>query len=578
VDSEVLTERLQPLDRAGTLAAERTVPPAAERTLPLAIARTVPLGAEPTLPLAIARAVPLALVAASVLVVAWLLVAPDSPDLAAQVYRVRLFEHGGFSVWDDNWYAGHSLPGYSLLFPWLARMLGMRLVGALAVIASTWGFERLMSAVYGRGARWAAVCFALAAAGDLWIGRLTFALGVALAVLAVLALVRERPLLAGVLAALCAAASPVAGLMVGLAGATHMVAKRRLRAVVALTAPALAVVALLEALFPEGGWEPFAASSLIATLAVTGAYLYAMPRRERLLRIGGLLYVPVVLASLIHTPMGSNVERYGVLLAAPLLVAGASRSGWHGRGRPVVAVGAALGGMLVWTAWGPVRESEGVAGDPSTKMAYYAPLERFLARHGGPLVRVEVPFTHSHWEAALLAPRVSLARGWERQLDTKYDPLFFAGKLTASAYRGWLDREGVGYVALPDARLDTSAVQEGSLVRHGLPYLREVLHTTHWRVFAVRRPTPLASWPGRLVGLGHDSFELRFARPGVSLLRLRYTPYWRVLAGTACVAASREGWTLVSAPSAGAVNVGARFSVLRGLGFGGASRCGAGKV
>lgn len=561
MDSEVLTERLQPLDQVGTLTTERTVSLTTERTVPLTAERTVPL----------------ALMVASVLVVAWLLVAPDSPDLAAQVYRVRLFEHGGFTVWDDNWYAGHPLPGYSLLFPWLAKTMGMRLVGALAAIVSTWGFERLMSAVYGRGARWAAVCFALAAAGDLWIGRLTFALGVALGVLAVLALVRERPLLAGFLAALCAAASPVAGLMVGLAGGTHTVAERRLRATMVLTVPALVVVAVLEKLFPEGGWEPFAASSLIATLAVTAAYLYAMPRRERLLRIGGLLYVPVVLASLTHTPMGSNVERYGVLLAAPLLVAGASRSGWHGRGRPVVAVGAALGGMLVWTAWGPIRESEGVAGDPSTKMAYYAPLERFLAGHGGSLVRVEVPFTHSHWEGALLAPEVSLARGWERQLDTKYDPLFFGGRLTAAAYRGWLDREGVGYVALPDARLDTSAVQEGSLVGHGLPYLREVLHTAHWRVFAVRRPTPLASWPGRLVRLGHDSFELRFARPGVSLVRLHYTPYWRVGAGSACVTASHEGWTLVSAPSAGLVSVGARFSVLRGLGLSGGSRCGAGK-
>jgi hypothetical protein len=544
VDSEVLTERLQPLDQVGALAAEQAVPLAAERM------------------------VPLALMAASVLVVAWLLVAPDSPDLAAQVYRVRLFEHGGFSMWDDNWYAGHSLPGYSLLFPWLASMLGMRLVGALAVIASTWGFERLMSAVYGRRAHWAAVCFALAAAGDLWIGRLTFALGVALGVLAVLALVRERPPLAALLAALCAAASPVAGLMVGLAGTTHMVAERRLRAAMALTAPPLAVIAVLEGLFPEGGWEPFAASSLIATLAVTAAYLYAMPRRERLLRIGGTLYIPVVLLSLLHTPMGSNVERYGVLLAAPLLVAGASRSGWHGRGRPVVAVGAALGGILVWTAWGPVRESEGVAGDPSTKMAYYAPLERFLATHGGPLVRVEVPFTHSHWEAALLAPEVSLARGWERQLDTKYDPLFFAGKLTASAYRDWLDRQGVGYVALPDARLDTSAVREGSLVRHGLPYLREVLHTAHWRVFVVRRPAPLASWPARLVEMGHDEFRLTFARAGTSLVKLHYTPYWRPLMGAACVTAAREGWTLVRAARAGTVMVAARFSVARALGLG----------
>ncbi len=36
-------------------------------------------------------------------------------------------------------------------------------------------------------------------------------------------------------------------------------------------------------------------------------------------------------------------------------------------------------------------------------------------------MRVEVPLTRSHWEAALLAPRVSLARGWEKQLDSRFD-------------------------------------------------------------------------------------------------------------------------------------------------------------
>ncbi len=36
-------------------------------------------------------------------------------------------------------------------------------------------------------------------------------------------------------------------------------------------------------------------------------------------------------------------------------------------------------------------------------------------------MRVEVPLTRSHWEAALMAPTVSLARGWEKQLDERYD-------------------------------------------------------------------------------------------------------------------------------------------------------------
>ncbi len=221
-----------------------------------------------------------ALVLACVLVGAWLLVDPHSPDLAAQVYRETLFERYGFTLWDNNWYAGHHLPGYSLVFPWVALVLGMRLVGALAVLVSTVAFERIATTVYGPRARWGAACFALAAAGDLWIGRLTFALGVTFATLAVLALVRGKPWLAGALTAVCAATSPVAGLLLALAGGTHVLVTRNPRAGFALVVPALLVTLPLEAMFPEGGWEPFAASSVTATLAVTLAFLYALPPRS----------------------------------------------------------------------------------------------------------------------------------------------------------------------------------------------------------------------------------------------------------------------------------------------------------
>jgi hypothetical protein len=506
-----------------------------------------------------------------VLVGAWLLVDPRSPDLAAQVYRETLFERYGFTPWDNNWYAGHHLLGYSLVFPWVALVFGMRLVGALAVLVSTVAFERIVTTVYGpRGARFGAVCFALAAAGDLWIGRLTFALGVTLATLAVLALVRSKPWLAGALTAVCAATSPVAGLLLALAGATHMLVTRNPRAGFALVAPALLVTLPLEAMFPEGGWEPFAASSITATLAVTLAFLYALPPEERLLRIGGQVYLGVTVLSILPTPMGSNIDRYAVILAGPLLLCALGRDGFRRAGRPLVATVIAVGGIVVWTAWGPVRESTGVIGDPSTNRAYYRPLERFLGGKGGPLVRVEIPFTHSHWEAAVVAPTYPLARGWERQLDTKYDGIFFKGPLTPTAYREWLRVNAVSYVALPDVRLDGSSDEEAALIRKGEPYLRAVFSSAHWRVFAVVGPAPLASPPATLTALGHDSFMLSFAKVGRSVVRVRYTPYWTPVGGSGCVRRARGGWTVVSVNAPGVVRVAARFSVARALGLGGA--------
>ncbi len=515
------------------------------------------------------RSFSLALPLACVLIGAWLLLAPRSPDLAAQTYRTSLFESSGFTVWDNNWYGGHHLPGYSLVFPWLALLLGIKLVGAIAVLVSTYAFERIAFQVYGPRARWGAVCFALAAAGDLWIGRITFALGVTFAMLAVLALVRERPWLAAVLTAVCAATSPVAGLLLALAGATHVLATRRLLAGLTLALPAFLIAVPLELLFPEGGWEPFAASSVTATLAVTLAFLYALPRQERLLRIGGFVYLGVTLLSIAPTPMGSNIDRYAVLLAGPLLLCALGRDGFRQPGRPLAAVVLAVAGIVIWTAWGPVRESAGIVGDRSTRASYYVPLERFLDAHGGPLLRVEVPFTHSHWEAALLAPSFVLARGWERQLDTKYDPIFFKNKLTPAAYHAWLANNAVSYVALPDVRLDGSSDEEAVLIRSGLPYLHEVFSSAHWRVFAVLAPTPLASAPARLTGLDHDSFTLHFPTPGKSLVRLHYTRYWTVVQGHACLAA-HDGWTAVSVKSAGVVRVAARFSLARAFGLAGA--------
>src|ERR1035437_2770543 len=122
------------------------------------------------------RAAPVAVGAlAAALITAWLIVEPRTPDLAGQVYRVGLFRDLGFAIWDEHWYAGHYLPGYSLLFPPLGALLGVRALGALAALASALLFERILAPIYGSAARWGALWFAVAAVGDIWIGRVAFA-------------------------------------------------------------------------------------------------------------------------------------------------------------------------------------------------------------------------------------------------------------------------------------------------------------------------------------------------------------------------------------------------------------------
>src|SRR4051812_50049105 len=55
---------------------------------------------------------------------------PPSADIAAHLYRADLVQRSGLVLWDNSWYAGHPLPGYSLLFPWLGALIGVRLAGA----------------------------------------------------------------------------------------------------------------------------------------------------------------------------------------------------------------------------------------------------------------------------------------------------------------------------------------------------------------------------------------------------------------------------------------------------------------
>jgi hypothetical protein len=182
-------------------------------------------------------------------------------------------------------------------------------------------------------------------------------------------------------------------------------------------------------------------------------------------------------------------------------------------------------------------------------------------------VRVEVPLTRSHWEAALLAPTVSLARGWEKQLDSRFDHVLLAPGLTAAAYYRWLREQAVDYVALPDTPLDSSSAQEGRLIRSGLPYLREVFTSTHWRLYAVLSPTPLAAGPGRLTSLGHDTFALRASSRGRFLVRVHFSRYLTLARGVGCVGRAPGGWTSVLARAPGTMLVRARFSLDRALGL-----------
>ncbi|WP_431925776.1 hypothetical protein [Micromonospora wenchangensis] len=555
------------------------------------------------------RVVGSATVVAVVLAGVWLALPPLGSDLSAQVARADFFAGHGWALVDLRWYAGIQPLGYSLVSPPLMATLGVRLTGALALVGSAAAFAALLVRTRVPRPLLGSLVGVLTITGNLVSGRVTYALGVAFGLAALLALTlpadrrgptREgglsgrggaggpgrrwtpggswgRPVLAVAGAALASASSPVAGLFVGLVGVALLVTRRwadGLLLGVAAAVP-LAVTGLL---FGEGGWMNISGTDTLRS--VTVSLLVAALVAYRPVRVGALLSAGGVLAAaLVHTPVGLNATRLVTMFALPVLAAAARPPAWlttrlprraapgsGGATRPVppvsppVGTGAvALAVLLAAVCWWlpPVVAADvRSADDPTADRGYFAPLAAELGRRGL-TGRVEVPPTRNYWEAAQLG-EVPLARGWLRQVDIGRNPLFFttvpgAGgtgvPLTADSYRAWLDEYAVQYVAVADAPLSWVGRAEAELVGAGLPYLTEVWSDRHWRLYAVTDPTPLVAAPGVLVRQDGARLTFRTTAAGQVPVRVRHSP-WLTVSPDATVTPDGP-WTLVTVPHAG---------------------------
>jgi len=516
---------------------------------------------------------------------AYVLLAPPSADLAAADYRSELFSQAGLTLWDNAWYGGHHLLAYSLLAPALSALLGAQLLAAISMTLAAALFARLIDGQFEpRATAIAAVWFALGAAIGLLANRVPFDLGLALGLAALLASSRAgRPkagranapslrALALVLAVLCACASPVAGAFLALAAVADAFGRRGgVRAFsLALAAAALTPIALLFIAFPEGGSQPFVASAFYPALAGVLLIGALIPVGERTLRLGILLYALVLIgAYVVPSAVGGNADRLGALLAGPVAACALAGSRVGARWLALLVLAPFL---LYWQANAAVADFAAAASDPAAHSTYYAPLLGELGALGVGFdarpARIEVVPARNHFEARFIAPHVMLARGWERQLDRARNVLFYdeSKPLTPASYRAWLSSQGVSYVALPEgASLDYSARAEARLVRRaaGAAGLREVWRAQHWRLFAVRAASPLATPPALLEHAGHEDFTLAVPRPGTFAVRLRFTPYWALAGGHGCVARAPGGWTAVTARAHGRLHVAIDFSLAR---------------
>jgi hypothetical protein len=502
---------------------------------------------------------------AAAVALALLVLGPPGGDQAAHMYLTESWREHGWQLWDNFWYAGrYAQVNYSLLFYPLAALLGTTTV----VVASCAGASAAFAALVRR--RWPAiatgpsVAFALLVPLGAAAGTYPFLLGLALALASLVALAAGRRglALAGVVAT--AAAHPLAlAFLLAVLLALALTARGwwRSRAGIVVAAGAVAVAAaqllLLRGFSSDDARYPFDPKDAlaIAGFCVAGLLLTRGLPDQRPLRALFLVYAGLgALAFVLSSPLGGNVVRLLLLMGAPLLLLPLAARGF----RPRAIASLVVVGVLMWQALPAVAGWQTAAESRAQNEDFWYPAIAFLEEHADPDNRVQVVATADNWEAFYLAKRgVPLARGWFRQDDFPANEVLYEEPLTPGRYQTWLRRVGVRYVLLPADPLDYSAENEAALLRSGGSGLRQVARVGGWTVYELPRATPIATPADgiEVLSLTSSSVTLRTSRPGVFRLRLRYTPYWRVERGAACVAPRRPWGTELRAARAGVVRL-----------------------
>jgi hypothetical protein len=485
--------------------------------------------------LSLYRRTPGVIVAGSIAVVfavGYLLAPPMGRDFSAQLAHAELAELHWPALLDLRWYGGFDPLGYSVLSPPVMALLGVPVTTVLVYVATVVLFAAMLKNAGVVRPVAGAIIGAVCLTGNLVVTRTTFALGLALGLGALLALMSGRLRVSSGLAVLAPLASPVAGLFLGVAGGALFLSGKR-RAGVTLAVSAMVPTIAVGLAFGNGGYQTFAAKQaligLLVCLVVTG-----LCWRSPVVRWGGLLSAVLVAAAyLLPTPVGTTATRLPELFAAPIIVAVATvRLG------AVIATTVTVVLLLPPVSITELRER----GDPALSAGFYAPLLNQLTarRVAGP---IEVVPTQRRGEAAFIAPVVPIAKGWSRQADTGRNAIFYDGTLNADTYRKWLEDNAISYVAISNGPYDWSAPEEVTLVRGGLPYLQTVWWDKTWTLYAVTKPRPVIAPPGQVVARDAVSLTVSLPEPGEYVLRLRWSRY--LTASNGCMRPTEDGWSMV---------------------------------
>ncbi len=360
------------------------------------------------------RFTPIPVAVAAINATAFFFLRPGVNDLWAARARASAVSHGvGLTYW-FSWFSGGSTPGnYSVLTPYLSALISAELVGALAAVAIT---ILTAFAVSDTAHPVAAVGVATFAAGvNLWSGRVPFLLGSAIAIAALLAVRRQRPVIAGLLTLIGILASPVSAAFLALGLVGIFIASPRYRKIRASTIVSTAFAFGLVALaFGTPGPQHF--SWALCSEALGALILFMFARPPAYLRVMlWLSMATAVTVAVIPNGMGSNFGRMIWFCLPVLVVATTARRVWVALLLvcPVLLAGASMTVTDLRDASAPVAAS-----------AYYRPLGQELDSISGLTnYRLEVVAEGAHAAYDALLNHAMLARGWETQEDNALNPI-----------------------------------------------------------------------------------------------------------------------------------------------------------
>jgi hypothetical protein len=492
---------------------------------------------------------------------------PPGIDLAGHVYQRVLFLQHGFSLWNNFWYAGrYSFVTYSILYYPLAGLLGIKVLALASIVAAALAFAIVLGREWGPAARLSSRTFGVVWAGIALSAAFPFALGAALALLALWALQDGRRGRFAFLAVASLAASPLAFAFLALVLVGIGIARRGERRHLAVPAAVIVVAGLVETLlfrvFPSGGRFPFSWSELLAGSLFCGlgiATTWRVERARPLLCFFVVYLVACIVAFVVPSQVGENIERVRYA-ALPIAVLALTLRAW----RPLWL---ALPALVLAASWNvtPLAANFAHADDPAASPAYWQPAITYLHAHLGSSYRVEAVDTAGHWAAVYLPEaRIPLARGWYRQDDFPENGILY-GTFGRRAYVSWLHELAVRYVVLTDAQPDYSARAEASLLRSGRAGLLPVFRAGHVTIYAVPRPRSLVSGPSpaSMRRIGQTSMTVELGGPGTYRVAVRYSPYWHASEG--CVGPRRDGMLSLSVPAAGPVELSFKVGAVRAL-------------